>query len=225
MNSLKLSSLSFPDYSSEKNPEATIRRISTYQRILNPINEEGIRVVSSSEIARRCRVKPAQIRKNLAYSGEFGVRGKGYYVEELLSNLKKILGVTNIWKVILVGAGNLGPALLAYKQFLSHRFIIDAVFDKFPESARPQKPGAPAVLPMEKLKSVVRSRKIEIGIVAIPSEAAQSVVSKLAESGICGILNFSPTQVFAPEQVRTKNVDLGSELEHLSYHLSKINEN
>jgi redox-sensing transcriptional repressor len=225
VNSLKLSSLSFPDYSSEKNPEATIRRISTYQRILNPINEEGIRVVSSSEIARRCRVKPAQIRKNLAYSGEFGVRGKGYYVEELLSNLKKILGVTNIWKVILVGAGNLGSALLAYKQFLSHRFIIDAVFDKFPESARPKKPGAPAVLPMEKLKSVVRSREIEIGIVAIPSEAAQSVVSKLAESGICGILNFAPTQVFAPEQIRIKNVNLGSELEHVSYHLSKINEN
>ena len=224
-NSAKFSSLNFSDYSPEKIPDATIRRISTYQRILNQINEEGIRVASSSEIARRCGVKPAQIRKDLAYFGEFGVRGKGYYVEELRSNLKKILGVTNIWKVALVGAGNLGSALLAYKEFLSHGFIIDAVFDKYPESARPQKPGAPSVLPMEKLKSVVRRRKIEIGIVAVPSEAAQSVVSRLVESGIRGILNFAPTQVFAPEQVRIKNVDLGSELEHLSYHLSKINEN
>ena len=221
----KLPPLNSSDYSTEKIPEATIRRISSYQRILYQINEEGIKVASSSEIAKRCGIKPAQLRKDLAYFGEFGVRGKGYYVEELRSNFKRILGVTNTWKVVLVGAGNLGSALLAYKEFLSHGFIINAVFDKFPESARPQKPGAPPVLPMEDLKSVVRKRKIEIGIVAVPSEAAQSVVNRLTEFGIRGILNFAPTQVFAPEHVWIKNVDLGSELEQLSYHLSKINEN
>ncbi|MDP6278808.1 MAG: redox-sensing transcriptional repressor Rex, partial [Nitrospinota bacterium] len=183
----------------------------------NKIEEEGIKIASSAELVRRCRVNPAQIRKDLAYFGGFGIRGKGYYVKALRENLKKILGVTDVWKVALVGAGNLGSALLAYKEFLSHAFI------KFPEKTRPQKRGSSPILPITKLKSVVQRKKIEIGIVALPSEAAQGVVTRLAEAGVRGILNFAPTQVFAPKSVWIKNGDLGSELELLSYHLSKKN--
>ncbi len=213
----------FSEFAHGKIPDATIRRLSTYQRMLNKIEEEGIKIASSAELARRCRVNPAQIRKDLAYFGGFGIRGKGYYVKALRENLKKILGVTDVWKVALVGAGNLGSALLAYKEFLSHAFIIDAVFDKFPEKTRPQKRDSSPVLPITKLKSVVQRKKIEIGIVAVPSEAAQGVVTRLAEAGVRGILNFAPTQVFAPKSVWIKNVDLSSELELLSYHLSKKN--
>ena len=192
--------------------------------MLNRIDEEGTRVASSAELARRCGLNPAQIRKDLAYFGEFGVRGKGYYVKDLQANLKKILGVTTIRKVALVGAGNLGSALLAYKEFLSHGFVIDAAFDKFPRSARSQKRGSLRVRPMKTLKSVIREKKIEIGIVAVPSDAAQGVVTRLVEAGVRGILNFAPTQVTAPDHVKIQNVDLGSELAHLSYHLSKSNE-
>ncbi len=211
----------FPEFTHGKIPDVTIRRLSTYQRMLNQLEEEGIKIASSAELARRCGVNPAQIRKDLAYFGGFGIRGKGYYVKKLRGNLKKILGVTNIRKVALVGAGNLGSALLAYKEFLSHGFIIDAVFDKFPEKTRQQKPGSPPVLAISRLMSVVQDKKIEIGIVAVPSEAAQGVVTQLADAGVRGILNFAPTQVFAPKSVWIKNVDLGSELELLSYHLSK----
>jgi redox-sensing transcriptional repressor len=214
----------FSEFTHGKIPDATIRRLSTYQRMLNQIEEEGMKIASSAELARRCGVKPAQIRKDLAYFGGFGIRGKGYYVKELRENLKRILGVTDVWKVALVGAGNLGSALLAYKEFLTHGFIIDAVFDKFPEMTRPQKSGSPPVLPITQLKSVVQRKKIEIGIVAVPSEAAQGVVTRLEEAGVRGILNFAPTQVFAPNNVWIKNVDLGCELELLSYHLSKKNE-
>ncbi|MEE9256156.1 MAG: redox-sensing transcriptional repressor Rex [bacterium] len=204
----------------EKIPEAAIRRLSTYQQILNQLGEEGIPVASSAELAGRCGVNPAQVRKDLAYFGGFGIRGKGYYVKDLRENLKKILGVTTIQKVALVGAGNLGSALLAHKEFLSHGFVIDAVFDKFPKSAQPRKGGGPPVMSMSKLGAVVRARKIEIGIVAVPGEGAQGVVTRLVEAGVRGILNFAPVQVSAPPGVKIKNVDLASELEHLSYHLS-----
>jgi len=213
-----------PELSKKKIPEATIRRLSTYQQILNQATDEGIQIASSAELAKRCRLNPAQIRKDLAYFGEFGVRGKGYDVKNLQENLKIILGITTIWKMALIGAGNLGSALLAHKEFLSHGFIIDAVFDKYPGRGRPQKPGTLPIRPMKTLKPTIHQRSIEIGIVAVPSEAAQGVVAQLVEAGVRGILNFAPTQVTAPSNVTIKNVDLGSELEHLSYHLSKLDE-
>ena len=204
-----------------KIPEATVNRLSTYGRILNRIDREGVRVISSAELARRCGLNPAQIRKDLAYFGEFGVRGKGYDVKDLKENLKKILGVTRIWRVALVGAGNLGSALLSYKGFLAHGFTIDAVFDKDPEKVQALKPGSPPVRPMDRLAQVIREMDIRIAIVAVPSENAQGVVGQLVEAGVTGILNFAPIQLTAPPHVRVLNVDLGSELEHLAYHLSK----
>ncbi len=204
-----------------KIPEATVSRLSTYARVLDQAGGEEARLIASADLARRCGLKPAQIRRDLAYFGEFGVRGKGYYIDELRGNLKKILGVTQTWPVALVGAGNLGSALLAYKGFLAHGFEIAAVFDKFPERTPAYGTGALPVLPMAKLREAVREKDIKIGIIAVPGAGAQNVGTALVSAGITGILNFAPTQVRTPRRVRVKNVDLGSELEHLSFHLSQ----
>ncbi len=207
-----------------KIPEATINRLSVYGRVLNQFEEEGVDVVSSAALAARCGLNPAQIRKDLAYFGEFGVRGVGYHVKNLKEDLKRVLGVTRIWKVALVGAGNLGSALLAYKGFLAHGFTIDAVFDKYPEKKRHlRRLGCPKVLGMNELNRVIRSKGIKMGIVAVPSDGAQSVVNRLVDAGIKGILNFAPLRVSVPPQVKVKNVDLGSELEGLAFFLSKEN--
>lgn len=202
-------------------PEATVNRLSTYARILDQAEHGGAELIASADLARQCGFKPAQIRKDLAYFGEFGVRGQGYYVKELRYNLKKILGVTQTWKVVLVGAGNLGSALLAYKGFLAHGFEIDAVVDKFPEKIPAHRTGALPVRPMSALHQIVRERGIKIGIVAVPSASAQNVGTSLVNAGITGILNFAPTQIQTPRHVKVKNVDLGSELEHLSFYLSQ----
>lgn len=204
-----------------KIPEATVNRLSTYARILDRASGEGAELIASADLARRCGFKPAQIRKDLAYFGEFGVRGKGYYIKELRYNLKKILGVTRTWKVVLVGAGNLGSALLAYKGFLAHGFEIAAVFDKFPERIPARRTGRLPALPMSSLREVVREKDIKIGVIAVPGGSAQNVGTALVQAGITGILNFAPTQIQTPRHVKVKNVDLGSELEHLSFHLSQ----
>ena len=204
-----------------KIPEATVNRLSTYARILEQATNEGTELIASADLAQRCGFKPAQIRKDLAYFGEFGVRGKGYYIKELRYNLKKILGVTQTWKVVLVGAGNLGSALLAYKGFLAHGFEIDAVFDKFPPQIPAHRTGSLPVLPMSNLYKVVQEKQIKIGIIAVPSESAQNVGTALVNAGITGILNFAPTQIQTPRHVKVKNVDLSSELEHLSFYLSQ----
>ncbi len=202
-------------------PEATVNRLSTYARILDQAKDGGTELIASADLARQCGFKPAQIRKDLAYFGEFGVRGQGYYVKELRYTLKKILGVTQTWKVVLVGAGNLGSALLAYKGFLAHGFEIDAVVDKFPEKIPAHRTGSLPVRPMSALHQIVQEKGIKIGIVAVPSASAQNVGTSLVNAGITGILNFAPTQIQTPRHVKVKNVDLGSELEHLSFYLSQ----
>jgi redox-sensing transcriptional repressor len=204
-----------------KIPAATVGRLSTYGRVLIQLEEEGVEVASSAQLATRCGLNPAQIRKDLAYFGEFGIRGVGYRVKELKDNLKDILGVTKVWKVALVGAGNLGSALVAYRGFLAHGFQIDAIFDKFPAKCVLSEVDGPEVLHVKEIKRVIPQRGIRIGIVAVPQEGAQSVVDLLVEAGVQGILNFAPIRPSVPALVKVKNVDLGSELESLSFYLSK----
>lgn len=204
-----------------KIPSATVGRLSTYGRVLIQLEEEGVEVASSAQLAARCGLNPAQIRKDLAYFGEFGIRGVGYRVKELKDNLKDILGVTKVWRVALVGAGNLGSALAAYKGFLAHGFQIDAVFDKSPGRCVMARVDGAEVLDVKEIKRIVPQRGIKIGIVAVPQEGAQSVVDLLVEAGVQGILNFAPMRPDVPEFVKVKSVDLGSELESLSFYLSK----
>lgn len=202
-------------------PTATVGRLSTYGRVLIQMEEEGVEVASSAQLAARCGLNPAQIRKDLAYFGEFGIRGVGYRVKDLKNNLKEVLGVTKVWKVALVGAGNLGSALAAYKGFLAHGFQIDAIFDKHPGRCVLSTQSDVEVLGLEELEGIVHQRGIRIGIVAVPQEGAQILIDQLVEAGIEGILNFAPIRPNVPEHVKVKNVDLGSELESLAFYLSK----
>ena len=198
----------------------TVRRLSVYTRCLQQLEEDGVKTVSSQELAERFNLNSAQVRKDLAYFGEFGVRGIGYYVAGLKAELQKILGLDREWSVALVGFGNLGSALFNYKGFTRQGFRIAAVFDADPAKIGRDVGGA-LVLPSADLAREVKARGIQIAIVAVPPEAAQAVTDQLAEAGIKAILNFAPSRLRAPRDTRLKHVDLSIELETLSFYLAK----
>jgi redox-sensing transcriptional repressor len=208
----------------KKIPEATIRRLSRYSRRLEEMEEKGEKVVSSAQLANQCMVNAAQVRKDLAYFGEFGIRGVGYYVKELLNNIKKILGSNKEWRMGLVGVGNLGSALLSYKDFLKQNYKIVAAFDIDPPKVIgrvSEKLGKPVeVFHINRIREVARERKIEIGIITTPPSEAQSVANMLVEAEVRGILNFAPAQVTVPEGFVVKDVFFTTILDNLAYLLS-----
>ena len=207
-----------------KVPEATIRRLSRYSRCLEQMDERGEKVVSSAQLANKCMVNAAQVRKDLAYFGEFGIRGVGYYVKELLSDIKRILGLNKEWKMALIGVGNLGSALLSYKDFLKQNYKIVAAFDIDPPRVIgrvSEKLGKPVeVLHINRLKEVAKERKIEIGLIAAPPSEAQNVADLLVEAEIKGMLNFAPVQITVPEGYVVKDVFFTTILDNLAYLLS-----
>ena len=208
----------------QKIPEATIRRLSRYSRCLEEMEEKGEKVVSSAQLANKCIVNAAQVRKDLAYFGEFGVRGVGYYVKDLLNNIKEILGSNKEWRMALIGVGNLGSSLLAYKDFLKQNYTIVATFDIDPPKVIgrvSEKLGKPVeVFHINKIKEVVQERKIEIGLITTPPSEAQNVADILVEAEVKGILNFAPAQITVPEGFTVKNVFFTTILDNLAYLLS-----
>ncbi len=198
----------------------TIRRLSVYTRCLLQLEEDGVKTVSSQELAERFNLNSAQVRKDLAYFGEFGVRGIGYYVSGLKAELQKILGLDREWPVALVGFGNLGSALVHYKGFARQGFRIVVIFDDDPAKIHREVNGVPIVSTRE-LAREVRARSVQIGIVAVPAESAQPVVDQLVGAGIKAVLNFAPVRIRVPRDVRLKDVDLSIELETLSFYLAK----
>ena len=198
----------------------TVRRLSVYTRSLLQLEEDGVKTISSQELAERFSLNSAQVRKDLAYFGEFGVRGIGYYVAGLKAELQKILGLDREWAVALIGFGNLGSALFHYKGFSRQGFRIAAIFDDDPAKIGRDVGGAP-VLSSADLAREVKARGIQIAIVAVPPEAAQTVIDQLANAGIKAILNFAPSRLRAPRDTRLKHVDLSIELETLSFYLAK----
>ncbi len=207
-----------------KIPEATIRRLSRYARCLEQMDERGEKVLSSAQLANKCMVNAAQVRKDLAYFGEFGIRGVGYYVKDLLSDIKRILGLNREWRMALIGVGNLGSALLSYKDFLKQNYKIVAAFDIDPPKVIgrvSEKLGKPVeVLHINRLKEVAKERKIEIGLIAAPPSEAQSVADLLVDAEIRGILNFAPVQVTVPDGFVVKDVFFTNILDNLAYLLS-----
>ncbi|PYO59128.1 MAG: redox-sensing transcriptional repressor Rex [Candidatus Rokuibacteriota bacterium] len=201
-------------------PEMTVRRLSVYTRCLLQLEEDGVKTISSQELADRFNLNSAQVRKDLAYFGEFGVRGIGYYVSGLKAELQKILGLDREWQVALVGFGNLGSALFHYKGFARQGFRISAVFDDDPAKWGKSVDGV-SILPLRDLPRETKARNLQLAIVAVPPESAQSVIEKLAASGIKAILNFAPGRIKAGKDVRLKNVDLSIELETLSFYLAQ----
>ena len=209
-----------PRYRLPKIPEMTVRRLSVYTRCLRELEEDGVKTVSSQELADRFNLNSAQVRKDLAYFGEFGVRGIGYYVSGLKAELQRILGLDREWQVALIGFGNLGSALFHYKGFARQGFRISAVFDDDPAKWGKAVDGV-TIQPMRELPREAKARNLQIAIVAVPGEAAQSVTEKLVAAGIKTILNFAPGRIKAGKDVRLKNVDLAIELETLSFYLAQ----
>ncbi len=201
-----------------KVPEATIIRLSVYSRYLTEADRKGIITISSGEIAEGVGVSSAQVRKDLAYFGEFGTRGVGYNVKDLRQHILKILGLSVDWSVALIGLGNLGSALSSYQGFMERGFIITSIFD-----ADPKKIGKRCcnleVLPVDQLEAVVRQNCTQIGIVAVPAVAAQEVVDQLVRAKVKAILNFSPVVLNVPPDIELRNVDLAVNLEVLTFNV------
>jgi len=202
-----------------KIPEATVMRLSIYSRYLHQLIDERIMTVSSDEIAKGVGVSSAQVRKDLAYFGEFGTRGVGYKVEELYGHLMKILGLNQTWNVIIIGAGKLGSALALYQGFTDRGFIVTAVLD-IDKDRIGKKLNKVTVEPLEVLKDRVKEHNINIGVVTVPAAAAQDVTDRLVDAGIKAILNFSPRVLKAPQDVIVRNVDLAVNIEVLSFNLA-----
>ena len=208
------------NYRLPKIPEMTIRRLSVYTRCLLQLEEDGVRTVSSQELAERFNLNSAQVRKDLAYFGEFGVRGIGYYVAGLKAELQRILGLDREWAVALVGLGNLGSALFHYKGFSRQGFRIAVVIDDDPAKTGRDVDGVPIVSTRDMAREL-KARGIQVAIVAVPVESAQAVTDQLVAAGIKAVLNFAPTRLRVSREVRLKNVDLSIELETLSFYLAK----
>ena len=197
-------------------PKKAIYRLSIYHRCLQKLHANGVDTGSSTTLARAAGVKPAQLRKDLAYFGQFGTRGLGYPVEILSSTIRETLGREHLQPVILVGAGNLGAALLRYHGFEKEGFEVVAAFDANPEATRARVTTVP-VLPDSDLESFIASHGVKLAILCVPVEFAQAVVNRLVSAGIQGVLNFSPIVLEVTPDVTVNNVDLALELEHLSY--------
>ncbi len=198
----------------------TIHRLSVYTRCLLQLEEDGVKTISSQEMADRFNLNSAQVRKDLAYFGEFGVRGIGYYVAGLKAELQRILGLDRQWPLVLVGFGNLGSALFHYKGFGRQGFRIAAIVDDDPAKVAREVESVPVVASRD-LAREVRARGIQIAIVAVPAESAQAVTDRLVGAGIRAILNFAPARLKVPREVRLQNVDLSIELETLSFFLAQ----
>ena len=201
-------------------PRKTIYRLSIYQRCLSKLLENDIEKVSSSALAKAAGVKPAQLRRDLTYFGQFGTRGLGYDVGDLRDAIREVLGRTHLQPVVLVGAGNLGSALLRYQGFGKEGFEVVAAFDAVPEAVMHRGVEIP-IFDVEEMADFVRKHSVRLAILSVPGEHAQEVANELVDAGVSGILNFSPTVLQVPDSVTVNNVDLAVELESLSYFVGK----
>ena len=201
-----------------KIPEATIIRLSVYSRHLTEVDRKGIITTSSGDIAEGVGVSPAQVRKDLAYFGEFGTRGVGYNVKDLRQHILRILNLSDVWSVCLVGAGNLGLALSTYKGFRERGFMITGIFDADPKKVGTMI-GDVEVLPINQLVEVAKQNRTQIGIVAVPAVAAQETADQLIQAGVQAILNFAPVVLNVPPEIELRNVDLAVNLEVLTFNV------
>lgn len=201
--------------------ELTTNRLSVYLRCLNALDLAGVKTISSQALADAFQLNAAQIRKDLAYFGEFGVRGVGYYVKELRAHLRQILGLDRRIRVAIMGAGNLGLALADYPGFRSEGFEIAALFDTQPEKIGQRSRGGVVIRDVRTFRRTVRRERIRIAVIAVPATAAQAVLNEVVAAGIKAVLNFSPGALKVPADVKVKGVDLTVSLESLSFFLAQ----
>lgn len=203
---------------SVKISEAVVRRLPVYLRFLNELQMKNVQTVSSQDLGHKLDLNPAQIRKDLAYFGEFGKKGIGYDVVYLIEKIRQILKLDQQISVALVGAGNLGRALCNYNIYLRDNMKIVAVFD-----ASPEKVGTHInnleVKPMNELGETIQKKDIRIGIITVPATDAQNVADEFVRGGVEAILNFAPMIIKVPHTVRVHNADFTTDLQSLAYYL------
>lgn len=197
-------------------PNPAVRRLSLYLRQLEVFHRMERRTISSRQLGEALNLTDAQVRKDLAYFGQFGHPGIGYKVEDLIAHVRKILGTDRTWNVLLIGAGNLGRALSAYKGFEKKGFKLLAVFDADPALAG-RRYGPFVIQPMSELSGTIQRLNIRMGIITVPADFAQKVADELVAAGIRGILNFAPVSLNVPPTVSLAAVDLAVQLEQLSF--------
>lgn len=210
-----------PTDAAEPVSELTTNRLSVYLRCLNVLDAAGVRTVSSQALAEQFHLNAALIRKDLAYFGEFGVRGVGYYVKELRRHLRQILGVDARIPVAIIGAGNLGLALADYPGFRQDGFEIAALFDASSDKIGQQSRSGVPIHDIRHLRSIVRRSRVRIAVIAVPAATAQAVVNAVVGAGVKAVLNFSPGALKVPPDVKLKSVDLTVSLESLSFFLAQ----
>ncbi|MBK7141744.1 MAG: redox-sensing transcriptional repressor Rex [bacterium] len=198
--------------------ESTIHRLSMYYRALSLLQKENYETVSSKELAKREKLTPAQVRKDLSFFGSFGTRGLGYPVGELKSQIAGILGLDRAWRVALVGVGNIGSALVSYKEFSKQGFQIVKLFDNDQRKIGSNHKGI-IVSDIRNLETELRDAKIEMVVLAVPATVAQYIVDDVIKGGIKAILNFAPVNLRVPDDVYLRNENMSMELEFLSFAL------
>lgn len=219
-NLVKQQSKSRP--AAEQVSELTTNRLSIYLRCLDHLSASGVRTVSSQSLAAQFHLNAAQIRKDLAWFGEFGVRGVGYSVDGLAAHIRQILGLGDPIRVAVIGAGNLGQALADYPGFPRDGFEPVALFDRASLKVGGRSRGGVPIYHVRRLGALVRRERIRIALISVPASSAQQVADLAVAAGLKAILNFAPGTVVVPAGVKVKNVDLTVSLEGLAYHLANI---
>jgi redox-sensing transcriptional repressor len=200
-------------------PNPAVRRLSLYLRQLEAFKRSGRSTISSKQLGESLNLTDAQVRKDLAYFGQFGHPGIGYRVDDLIGRVRHILGTDKTWNVLLVGAGNLGRALLAYRGFDAKGFKLVAVFDNDPGKVG-KKIGQFVIQALSELEQTVRSKSIRLAMIAVPADVAQDVADQLIDAGIRGLMNFAPVSLNVPQDVALNAVDLAVSLEQLSFQVN-----
>ena len=205
--------------SSPKVPIPTLERLATYLRFLIDLEASHVETISSTDVEKQTGINAAQFRKDLSYFGEFGKPGVGYNVLELQARIAHILKIDQLQPIIVIGAGNLGSALIGYPGLREHKFHIAAAFDRDPAKiGRPQ--GDLIIQDEADLRLVNAEIGARIAILCVPASAAQGVAERAIAAGVRVILNFAPIILKVPERIVVRNVSFLQELAVLSYHLS-----
>lgn len=203
-------------FSKKRISESTIHRLSLYYRALSLLEKENYETVSSKELAKREKLTPAQVRKDLSFFGTFGTRGLGYPVIELKNQIASILGIDRIWRVALIGVGNIGSALVSYKEFTRQGFHIVKLFDNDQRKIGSNHKGI-IIADINHIEKELREANIEVVILAVPATVAQYIVDDVVKAGIKAILNFAPVNLRVPDDVYLRNENMAMELEYLSF--------
>jgi redox-sensing transcriptional repressor len=198
-------------------PEATVGRLPRYLQALGGMAAEGTVVASSEELAVAAGVTSAKVRKDLSHLGSYGTRGVGYDVAYLIHQIRRELGLTQDWGIVIAGIGNLGHALANYRGFAERGFRTAALVDNDPDKIGEDVAGL-AIRPLEDLTEIVREHDTLIGVISTPAAAAQQVADAMVAAGIRSILNFAPAALAVPEGVSVRKVDLAVELQILTYY-------